>query len=573
MLKSDISESFSPSSNTLESYTPPADQQDFGSDTPKQAEFDKLWNWNLNAFTQWSITGNPWSNNNDDDRIWYVDPLTTSIAAGAPVEPIHWTAFPNRLQVYFAEAQKSPYALDNNEVFELADNGKLANNSAFKDGFPTVPTTLCPGLDWNQAKDQWQTFGPGGPRGWLDEYCEWSVARNDEGKITRVMFTCENPEYWFTLWSVDPDKVVEIYNNVIFPNQTPVIVKDDLSLHDQSGQLVIDPITQQPAYNPLNKWNNGTHLLAASGGAMHLTSPPNAVAAEVYLAAAATLLRNVSAQDYSEQSMICCSQYGRAFRNSDPHIGFTVNQLVRNIGVMGTLTNPVGLYIQMPIFDNYELPDTAPSSCDPSQFWTITRGRTAAQAGETYDQILHAQFEVPEEYGFTVGDIKIAGQEIQWGGQIAETFHIALAATGVTPPSGTEKQTPLCCVTPVKTPNPWPQLLMPNTMYSAYMAFNENSPVVQNPMVLKPGQTYADLALMTVSGSSDWQNVKVDFPEEAGLSAEVTGGYEQGEGVFVYVLTITVEQSVTPGQKGVRVTNPSAEPGPAIPAFVTVASS
>lgn len=27
-----------------------------------------------------------------------------------------------------------------------------------------------------------------------DEYCEWSVQRNTEGKITKVVFTCEFPE-------------------------------------------------------------------------------------------------------------------------------------------------------------------------------------------------------------------------------------------------------------------------------------------------------------------------------------------------------------------------------------------
>ena len=54
---------------------------------------------------------------------------------------------------------------------------------------------------------------------------------------------------------------------------------------------------------------------------MHLTSPPNTLGAEVYLAAAATLLRNVGS--YDPQNMICCSKYGQPYRNSDPHIGFT----------------------------------------------------------------------------------------------------------------------------------------------------------------------------------------------------------------------------------------------------------
>ena len=33
----------------------------------------------------------------------------------------------------------------------------------------------------------------------------------DGGQITKISFTAENPEYWFTLWEVDPEKVLVLY--------------------------------------------------------------------------------------------------------------------------------------------------------------------------------------------------------------------------------------------------------------------------------------------------------------------------------------------------------------------------
>src|SRR5262249_49130962 len=51
-----------------------------------------------------------------------------------------------------------------------------------------------------------------------DEYCEWSVTRDEvSGKITRVTFTCEGPEYWQFLAASTPQKVVELYQQFVSP--------------------------------------------------------------------------------------------------------------------------------------------------------------------------------------------------------------------------------------------------------------------------------------------------------------------------------------------------------------------
>ena len=130
---------------------------------------------------------------------WYVDPTETEVSF-ASKEPIFWTAFPNRLKMYFSSDEKSPYQLDPMQVYALGDYGNLPEAKAFPTGLPfIIPSERSPYLNWKQAVDKWAQYDPNGPRGWLDEYCEWAVTRNAEGKITKISFTCENPEYWYTL--------------------------------------------------------------------------------------------------------------------------------------------------------------------------------------------------------------------------------------------------------------------------------------------------------------------------------------------------------------------------------------
>jgi len=126
---------------------------------------------------------------------------------------------------------------------------------------------------------------------------------------------------------------------------------------------------------------------------MHLTSPPNTLGAEVCLAAAATLLRNVA--NYDPQSMISCSRYGQPFRNSDPHIGFKVNQIVKNAGFTVSLANPVGLYIQEPEWGPYKTPDGTPAK----DFLTVARGNGPNQIwlADQHDDLIYYQIKMDKD--------------------------------------------------------------------------------------------------------------------------------------------------------------------------------
>ena len=228
-----------------------------------------------------------------------------------------------------------------------------------------------------------------------DEYCEWSVQRDPSTqKIKSVSFTCEGPEYWQFLASTDPDKIVSLYRQYI------------------SGEVEKGDLFEEGVYNPRNKWNNST-----SKGAMHLIQGANTLSAEINLGADATVLRdNGHGQAITDQrKLILCSKYGQAERNSDPLIGFTVNQLVLKKKPFITFADPVGLFFHSFTPVGWVTPDGS----NPLNYWKIVRG--------TPEHAVRAVYEVPSDKGFAVGDITINGEPINFGSQIADAIQIKLA--------------------------------------------------------------------------------------------------------------------------------------------------
>ena len=365
----------------LKHFSTPANIQDLQG--PEQALLDELWHLNLEAFTQQAICGNPWNKSGMANETYYYDPTHSVVPEGTQPAMVSWNAFPNRINQFFGAATalpSNPHNLPQNSIWELADSGFYTDKNGRKEPFPQVPKKLCPQADWRGAL---HPFGPYGPRGWQDEYCEWNVSRNSQGKITRVDFVCENPEYWHALWRVNPAKVAQLYQDTLnfgLPkgsSNTVTVKVEDLQLsHPRTGKPVIDPSTGFPAYNPLNKWNRGTVALRSgasfAGGAMHLTSTPNTLQTElVSLAAVATVLREMGNND--SQELGCCSQDILPYRNSDPHIGQMVNVLVSTKAKVA-LADPTGLYIQSPDFSGYKFAKSAqskkrPPGAQPSDCW------------------------------------------------------------------------------------------------------------------------------------------------------------------------------------------------------------
>lgn len=296
-----------------------------------------------------SQMGNPWSAKYDHPRSWYYNALETKVIPTKDnTVPIQWTAFPHRVKHYFEKLFLDKFK-DNTQdkLFEFADIGprKFAEQEPDIDlADLEIPKNSCT----NPPSGGKVAFWPNGPRGWQDEYCEWAVKRDQDNNIIAVDFTFDNPEYWFHMWRISPELVLSLYQKIL-GNES--IVLDDLCLKDDKGDVVIVRQTGRPAYNPINKWNNGSEMTETSGGAIHLTSRPNTLGAEIYLGAAATILREKNGKVINDTNeLICTAGYGQIFRNSDPRIGLEVNQLVQQ-GLKVTLTNPIALYGQQPNFN------------------------------------------------------------------------------------------------------------------------------------------------------------------------------------------------------------------------------
>jgi hypothetical protein len=524
----------------LQQFAPPANQADLtGSD---QTNLAQQWSGNVNRWTETAILGNPWGSQNDQNRSYYYNPLKTDVVNHPISKAIAWTAFPNRILVLFPNAtflQQMGYA-----------------EGVHEDGTFGSPPNV-----------QGKAYGPEGPRGWQDEYCEWIATRDANGKITSVGFTCENPEYWFSLWRINPSRVLELYQQLVSPD----VQLDDLYLRDSDHNPVIDRATGRPAYQPINKWDNQPSNGAVTG-AVHLISPPNTLNAEIYLAAAATLLREKGGQPVTDpDQLIDCSKYGTPGRNSDPHIGAEVNNVIIGGGRVASLQDPVGLYIQTPDFSGYSLPSDPklPVDADVSECWTILRGH-ARGAGDNIDFILHARFEIPQRWkqagvSFTVGDIQINGNAIKYGAQITQTFQIALRGLALPTTLPPEKTQP--CQSRNPKAIPWPQ-----GVQDLNLAKSTSSAVT----LIEQGTSVPNIAVLAANTT---QQTQIAFTGAPGITVEVTnfqntpGQGPRGMDLQLFTVTITAAQNAALGDRDLQLTNADGTAGPAAPGMLSIVAS
>ncbi|TFW31353.1 hypothetical protein [Massilia horti] len=598
----------------LQRFTLPACNNDFPDNPVLYQKLATAWSQNVDGFTRQAIAGNPWTSSFAAAQNGYYNPLTTTIPGGAAAVDVAWIAFPNRLIQYLGQDQTpaNPYHLPKAMLYQLADTGALVN-------YP-IPVTRCPQADWS---GELKAYGPYGPRGWLDEYCEFSVARDARGKMVRIDFTCENPEYYQTLWSVSPERVAEVYTaalNFGAPQAQWVSVSvEDLQLVDPvTHKPVIDPQTGRPGYNPLNKWNSGTVAMRAngkfSGGAMHLTATPNTLQTELGLGAGATVQR--SSGNLDPQALICCGVFGQNYRNSDPHIGQTINLAV-GAGTNISLADPPGLYIQMPSFAQYQLPadPKLPPGASAADCWHIVRGFETLIDPITKTPypgsfILHAAFQLPLAWvkagvSFTLEDITIDGTPITCGSQVMETFEVALFGRPIPPKAPTPTQS--CAESlPVTKSQAQPLQIMFQPLWDAYYGTKFDTPVHQEmnlasnssiiPPTLKPGQSRQALALTcslpsgeTALPKEKWPKVLFTLPNgsiDTDINALVVDmvpnikyavpGNTYPDFAQLLKLEVSVTPRAAPGVRGVVIVPAGQTVSPAIPpapAFLVIAQA
>jgi hypothetical protein len=603
----------------LKSFSLPALQQDFPLGSKEDMALKAQWNTNITGFTEQAILGNPWNVVNAAHQDAYFNSLTTDIPKGSPALLIDWNAFPNRLNQYFgADAlPPNPYKYTDDQILELCDTGTV---KGLKTPFNEIPKTLCPEVDWSSKGRQ--IYGPYGPRGWLDEYCEWNVVRNAQNKITRIDFTCENPEYWNSVWMINPQKVADLFEETLnwdAPEDQHIKVDiDDLYLRDpKTKKPIIDPSTGRPAYNSLNKWNTAPIGIrsqgdANTGGAMNLTSTPNTLQTEMALAGGATVQRTIG-NNYPQQ-LICFSEYGQEYRNSDPHIGQSTNQGVSG-GSHIALADPTGLYIQKPALDiqnggPFSLPadPNLPKGATVDDCWQIVRGHeqlTDPSTGKPYgvpimcgNFILHAIMQIPSAWReagvkFTIGDIienNIDDPKVKiplkWGGQITRQMSIGLWARAIAgtppPPEGQVGPSDLKLAQPLQMfhADVWKGLYGTkfNTPMNQEMNLASNStliaPIVKQgtegiKMVLTCDTT-KDSPMLSFPGGNGEDIIASDITLQSETPSYAVPGNTYPGPVQLLTFTLKIAKDAKPGLRNVQLTNPGQKFADPIPAFLNV---
>lgn len=518
---------------TLPQFAPPANQKDLTG--TEQTKLEQEWSGNVNRWTGNSIVGDPWLSINDQNRDYYYNPLATDISNRPTSKVIAWIAFPNR-------------------ILSNYPNATFLQLMGYADGFHEDGTYGPPPPIGEKP------YGPIGPRGWQDEYCEWISVRDANGNLSRVDFTCENPEYWFSLWRQDQARVLELYREIVSPD----VQLADLYLLDSDRNLVIDRATGLPAYDPVNKWNDQPSA-AGQTGAVHLISPPNSLGAEIYLAAAATLLRQQAGQPVTDPgALILCSQYGTPGRNSDPHIGASVNNIIATGGLVVSLQDPVGLYFQTPDFSSYLLPSDPklPADANVSECWQIIRGR-ARGANEQCDFILHARFAIPERWinagvSFGLSDIQIGGNLLQYGAQITQTFQVALR--GLALPTQLPIELRQSCRADNPTSVATPQVVQD---YNLFEAGTTSTAVT----LIEQGSTVPNIAIFAINTT---QQTAIAFIGGSGITVTVTDFHNVTDHGQLFIVKLVAAQDATLGDRALQLTNTVTQASAALPGQLCV---
>lgn len=287
------------------------------------------------------------------------------------------------------------------------DQGRAWFFDAVNDG---LDNTVTKDIGWTAyprkaKKSQWALVDD--KRDLQEEYCEWEVARQG-GRVVRITFTTETPEYYEFLWNYDKPQLLALYHQY---------VSTGVRLEDLAGT--------QSGYNARNAWNWPGQ---SRGALMHMGQPNNTLRAAMNLAAQATwpLVDEQGLDITSEQALIRALRFGDPARHSDPHIGAQINELVRT-GHEVSFADPVGLYI-----DEIDLPGfDIPGGVSATQLMRVTRGQDGFN--------LRVVFEAPAGAGFVLHDITIDGRPLRFGSQIAERIKVRVRGAARKAPQSAPK--------------------------------------------------------------------------------------------------------------------------------------
>lgn len=223
------------------------------------------------------------------------------------------------------------------------------------------------------------------------EYCEWFEYRDKTGKLSKVVFTTEFPDYWEMLWAQSPERVVALYNELLdLPDGVEVSQQD---LEDVRGEY--------DRYNAFNTRHGQIHML------QEINNIPALGLLVLYVD---NLLEVEKHADNFESRNTPAYE---TFMSADAKVCIDLRSLMRK-GLYFSLQNPIGMYILGWNDDGWRLSNGHPAT---PENWKVIRGNEEGQ-------ILRLEYQIPEGETLFIG-----GTPVTHGGQIAE--HVTVGITGV----------------------------------------------------------------------------------------------------------------------------------------------
>ncbi len=262
------------------------------------------------------------------------------------------------------------------------------------------------------------------------EYCEWRVDRDPgTGRMRRVTFTSEIADYWTYLFGADGQPLIP--NEIMRSRRKVLALYRELADRTvQAPSLLLAPEVKSRAldlqrdgnmagqYNIFNEWNT-------TRGIVHLSCPANRMGAALDLLSDSTYLYANASNRLLTYPEAICGAIGQVSlnRHSDLAVAGSVNALVRH-GMMVTLANPPGIYIDHIDTSSWQLPGGIPArAC-----WEVKRGNE--------DNIVRLVVRMPPKSGYTLSDLNIAGEPLLYGGQLAECVTVRLMVAAASLPQG-----------------------------------------------------------------------------------------------------------------------------------------
>ncbi|HEY0158900.1 MAG TPA: hypothetical protein VGF28_16570 [Thermoanaerobaculia bacterium] len=209
-----------------------------------------------------------------------------------------------------------------------------------------------------------------------NEYSEWFTTRGPAGEVLQVDLTTELPEYWRFLGQRLSDAELGNVYRQLWPSAT------DAELHSGGN------------YNPLNVWNT-------TRGAMHLIGVINTLSPD----ALGVMSAGIPWRFSTAGRVIDVQDCGMGVFHADTTLVANINRMAREGRAIAS-DDPVGVYIVDVDTSGWETPDGS----DPRDLVTFSRG----------DPPMHARVMPPPGAPFRLADVRIAGEPIRFGSQIAE---------------------------------------------------------------------------------------------------------------------------------------------------------